>query len=242
MRSRADRIALAVGVLVLAVGPLLVTLLRSEDYSSSTTVRMSANPSGDLLPRPLEFVAGPLKVNALQRAVARDVDWLDSPRDLPDYVTVRSTSGPGRPRYVLTARGPSADGAHQLATVSAREVARAAENGARFFLGGELDQLRRELRRDDLDPARRRELAARREQAAAVMSGSQTAFEQSSPPATRADERLADRVLGAMPGSRPLRPNPIWAGLAGLTLAVALLAWVLALGPRRGSGASSAQL
>jgi hypothetical protein len=241
MRSRADMIGLALGVLLLALGPLVLTLLRSEDYTSTTTISMSDNPSGDLLPRPLGFVAGPVEVRDLQRAVDRRVGWLDSPRDLPDYVSIEAVDGPGRPQYVLTARGPGADEARALATASAREVIESAENGAHFFLGGELPKIERALRRDDLPAARRLELTQRRDDIQAVLDNQEFVYERTATPATRPDERAADRLLGALPGSRPLRPDPLWAGLAGLALALALLAWVLALSPASRRRAPSAQ-
>ena len=58
---RANIGALAVGVILLAVGPLALTLARAADYRSSTTVSLDAdNPSTAYLRAPVRFVAEPL--------------------------------------------------------------------------------------------------------------------------------------------------------------------------------------
>jgi hypothetical protein len=239
MRSRATTIALACAAAILVLGPLAFTLLRAEDYASSTTVRMKSSPLAEELPDSLglEFIAGLFDVRGFQRTIARQTDWPTDADDLPEYLSVRAA---GDGSFVVTARAPSADQAHELATVGGREISVAAENGVRFFLGGQLAGLDEQLRDDDLEPVSRLELTRERDEIAAVVNGDVTVYEQAPPPATKPKERLADRLLGALPGSRPERPNPLWAALAGAALAVALLAWVFALSPQRRSGAPSA--
>jgi hypothetical protein len=239
VRSRATTIALACAAAILVLGPLVFTLMRAEDYGSSTAVRMTSGPIADELPDSLglEFIEGLFDVRGFQRAVARATDWPPDADDLPEYMSVR---GADDGSFVVTARAPSADQAHELATVGAREIVAAAENGVRFYLGGQLAGLDEQLAAENLEPARRFELTSERNQVAAIVNGETTVYDTEVPPASKPKERLADRVLGALPGGRPERPNPLWAALAGAALAVALLAWVFALTPQRRSGAPSA--
>jgi hypothetical protein len=46
-------------------------------------------------------------------------------------------------------------------------------------------------------------------------------------------ERWADRLVDALPGDFPGRPGPVWAGIAGLILAITLWGLGLALRPPR---------
>jgi hypothetical protein len=50
---------------------------------------------------------------------------------------------------------------------------------------------------------------------------------------------MGDRVLGALPGKRTFRPDPIWVTVAGIALAAALVLWALALGPMRSRSSGS---
>jgi hypothetical protein len=47
--------------------------------------------------------------------------------------------------------------------------------------------------------------------------------------ATLETERIGDRALGALPGTRSFRPNLVWVTVAGVSLAMALVLWALAL-------------
>jgi len=222
--------ALAVGVILLAVGPLALTLARAADYRSSTTVSLNTeNPSTQYLQRPERFVSEPLEVEDVQRDVAREVGWFDAPDDLPDYVTV-SQGGPGE--LVVTAKAATPDEARELAEVTAALLIDAAEASARFTQPLQLQRIRRALRRDGLSAAEREELLRRRAEIAASVRERQPIFVAEVSPASLADERIGDRLLGALPGSRPLRPNPVWAAVAGIAMAIALALWVLVLSSR----------
>jgi hypothetical protein len=234
-------VALAVAAAILIVGPLALTLMRSEDYTSTTTLRITDSPLESRLPESirLSYLTAMLKVRDLQRGVLRDADWPEDAEDLPDYVSVQPSSEQGHAAYVLSARAPSADQANALATVSARELLRVAQNGVRLFFAVELRETEDRLESGDLEPAQRRALRRERDQLAAVVAGETTLYEPTATPATLPRERFADRLVGALPGTRSPRPNPLWACLAGAALAVALLIWVLALSPTRGSGSSA---
>jgi hypothetical protein len=140
------------------------------------------------------------------------------------------TGGPESRSFEIVARGPSSRQAQELATSTAEHVTEAAETAAQFVLAQELQTLQDRLREEEI-PASELELARARLrilQDAVQMRA--RIFSESPSPATLAKERAADRLLGALPGERPLRPNPLWAGLAGVALALALLTWVLLLG------------
>jgi len=234
MSRRVDTVALAIGVALLALGPLLLTLARADDYQSSTVVSLNAdNASARYLPDPRGLLAGPLKLKDPQREIAEAVEWFGTPADLPDYVRVTSQGGGA---FAVTARGPAPEEARQLAVVAARELREGGEAAAAFTQPFQLKQLRRALRRDDLSPARRDELLTRRSAIARSVREDADIYAANATPATVQSERIGDRLLEALPGSRPFRPNPFWAGAAGVALAGALMLWALALGSPRAHG------
>jgi hypothetical protein len=221
--------ALVCACAILALGPLVLTLLRAEDYSSSAEISFANPELGRQLPGAESFISEPLELRDLQRGVVRQIDWLE-PDELPDYVDGRVTGGPESRSFEIVARGPSSRQAQELATSTAEHVTEAAETAAQFVLAQELQTLQDRLREEEI-PASELELARARLrilQDAVQMRA--RIFSESPSPATLAKERAADRLLGALPGERPLRPNPLWAGLAGVALALALLTWVLLLG------------
>jgi hypothetical protein len=230
VRSRSTIVALACACAILALGPLVLTLLRAEDYSSSTEISLADPELGRHLPGTETFIGEPLELRDLQREVVRQVDWLEQPDELPDYVDVRVSGGPERRSFVIVARGPSPGQAQELARSTAEHVTEAAETAAQFVLARELQTLKDRVRENEV-PASELELArVRRRVFQDSVETRARIFSESPSPATLAKERPADRLLGALPGERPLRPNPLWAGLAGVALALALLTWVLLLG------------
>jgi hypothetical protein len=232
MRSKWTVAALACACLILVLGPLVLTLLRADEYTSTAELSFSTdNTVGRQLDQPRSFVAGPLKLRDLQRAVARRVDWIERPDDVPEYVSVREAAGADADSYLLEARGAGPEEAQALATAASEEVLRAAETAAQFLVHGELRGLNRRLRRGEIERSELEAARARRDDFQELADRGMRVFSQSPGPATLPAERAADRLLGALPGDRPIRPNPVWAGLAGLALAVALLVWVLVLLP-----------
>jgi hypothetical protein len=230
VNRRLNTAALALGVILLAISPLALTLARAADYRSSATVTInSENESTAYLPDPERLITEPLAVEDVQRDVASDVEWFNAPDDLEEYITVRG-AGPGE--FVVTARGPTPKEARQLAEVTAGFLIEAAEASARFTQPLQLQRIRRALRREAEPSPEREELVRRRAEIGQSVREQQRIFVAEPSQGTMASERIGDRILGALPGSRPLRPNPVWAAVAGLALALALALWALVLSSR----------
>jgi hypothetical protein len=228
---RIDLIALGIGVALLAFGPLALTLARADDYHSTAIVALNPdNPAARYLSEPQGLLADPIKVKDLQRHIAEDVGWFNTPKKLPAYVHV-SERGPGS--FAVVASGPGATEAQQLADASAQRLRDAAEVGAVFTESQQLQNARQELKAGDLSDARRAELTKLRGALAASVREHEDLFAAKPAPGTLQGEKIGDRVLGALPGKRTFRPDPLWAGIAGLALAAALALWALALGPWR---------
>jgi hypothetical protein len=232
MKGRLDRTVLTVGVLLLALGPLVVTLLRAEDYGSTTTISLNpANPTVAYFPDLGSLVSGPVDVTDVQRRVAREVDWFDTPRDLPDYVSVSERGTAERRQFLVLARGPSPEEAAELARVSSRSLLDAAETGATFTQPLQLKRIAAALGRGDQTAEERARLQQRRREVSASISGGEPIFAAQPQAPSLESERVGDRLLGALPGDRPLRPNLLWALVAGLVLAGVLVLCVAVLSP-----------
>lgn len=239
MNGRLNIAALALAVALLAVGPLALTLARAPDYRSSAAITLDeSNPSSAYLPGAESLVAKPLQVRDLQRQVAKRVDWFNSPNDLDESVSVRERRDPDGRAFVVTARGPSPKEAQELAQVTAVRLRDAAEAAARFTQPLQLQRIRKALSRTGATDAERDELLRRRTEIAKSVRTSQPIFDTTVGVATLSSQRIGDRVLGALPGSRPLRPDPVWAAVAGMALAGALALWVLVLSSPRPGGAA----
>jgi hypothetical protein len=229
VKSRWTVAALACAFVILALGPFVLTVMRADDYSSSAGITFADPAIGRQMPEPESFVAGPLELRDLQRTVARQVDWLERAEDLPEHVSIQQVGGPERSVFLVEARGAGPAEAQELATVAAKEVTSAAETAGQFWLASALQAADRQLRRGDLPPSELEDVRARRDQLQEAVDEGARIFNESPSRATQPSERAADRLLGALPGERPARPDPLWAALAGLALALALLTWVLVL-------------
>jgi hypothetical protein len=240
-RSRLNLTALWIAVALVAVGPLVLTLLRAEDYQSSATISFDdSNPSAADLPRTgpgspaRRLIATPLTAPELQKAMAKQVGWFDTPESLPDYVSVETRETDSRPVFVVTARGPGPEEAHELALATSRSLNQTADGRARFVRPLQLKLLRTALRDDEgLSDAERASLRERIAQLAAAIRVNKRVFAAEPTEPTLATAKPADRLIDALPGSRPLRPDPLWAAAAGLALAAALALWVLVLSSGR---------
>jgi hypothetical protein len=229
---RIDLIALVAAMALLALGPLALTLARTDHYHSTAVISLNPdNPVGRYLPN-LHLLRGPLSVKDVQKGIARQVGWFAVPTDLPDYVKVSELD----PRsFVVTARGPGGEQAQELAGSSAQRARDAAETAGGLVQGALLQATTRMLRRSGLPGSRRASLETRRRVLAASLRDQRSIYSPSTA-ATLPPEKIGDRVLGALPGERTFRPNPVWAGVAGFALAGALGLWAFALGgvrPRR---------
>ena len=227
MNRTIDKVALAIGALLLALGPLALTLTRADSYHSTAVVSLNAlNPGARFVPDPRGLLAGPLKVKDVQRQIAKDVGWFDTPRDLPDYVQVTRQ---GSTAFAVTARGPGNHEAQELAAAAAPRLRDAAELGATFTQTAQLKLLKEGLKRNDLSAAQRAALLARRKAVGQSVRKHAGVYAPNPPVATLETERIGDRALGALPGTRSFRPNLVWVTVAGVSLAMALVLWALAL-------------
>jgi hypothetical protein len=231
--SRPRRLAWVAVAVVLTAVPFAFNAARAASFSASV----------DLFPT--RVGAYPLEVDpAYWRRLGRERDlWLEMYRntgarpaeyrdaalralDRPPRVrlTVEAPS-PARAQELVNALGPQLVGA-SARTLAVRidrdiEATRAALPEAR---GAEARALQRRLRRLRGLDARTPFPPPR-----AVMGQ----------PAARPPIRgWADRVADAMPGTFPSRPSPVWAGLAGLLLALTAWGIALALVPPRPGRAS----
>jgi hypothetical protein len=234
---RIDLIAIGIAVVLLALGPLVLTLARADEYHSTAVVKLNAdNPAAVYLPDPLGLLSDPVKIKDLQRHVAEDVDWFNTPKTLPDYVQVKDR---GLGSFAIAASGPGADEAKQLADAAAQRLRDSAEVGAKFTQAQQLTRAREELKAGGLSEAERAKLEKRRDALAASVRDQEDLFAAKPDPGTLEGEKFGDRILGALPGNRTFRPDPIWVGVAGVALAAALALWALALGPGRSRRGSS---
>lgn len=203
-RSPQTLALLAACSLIVAVGPLALTLSRTE-YDASSSIAQSVD-----LPEytqtqevgGVKLIMGAI-INSpdARRAVADQAAWLDSPDEVATRVQLGARWRGGRPEAVITAHASTPDDARELAGATARTLREKAE------------------------------LVARSEDVyKSALGGGGQAFDPPGP--VRADgERPVDAVLAALPGRLPPRPQPVWAAVAGMALAAALILVVLALGP-----------
>jgi hypothetical protein len=235
---RVDLIALGVGMTLLALGPLALTLARSDSYEATAVVRIAtADPATRYLDNPRGLLAGPIDNDGLQRVVARDVIWFNHPKDLPKYVRV-STEDAGT--FAITARGPQPKEAVELADAAADRLRAAASSGANFTRLSLLSVTTNKLHDKGLSGAQRAKLEVRRHALAVSDRANHALFPPPITPAVPPSQRIGDRLATALPGDHTFRPDPVWVALAGVALAGALGLWALALGPRRsGSGSST---
>lgn len=198
---------MAVCGLLVAIAPLALALSR-EEYTASSVIAQSVE-----LPRytQAEEVAGVKLIMGasigspdLQRAVAREVGWLDSPEEVATRATLTARWRRGRPEAVIAVRASSLSDARSLAEATTRAVSERAELVVR------------------LGDAYR-----------GTRASGGGAFDPPTPIRT-GDERPLDAVLEALPGRLPPPPQPVWAAVAGLGLAGALSLAALALGPAAG--------
>lgn len=201
---RTFALVLACGLLV-AVGPVALTLARAKGgYTASSTIAQTA-PRPELTPAKdvasSLFVMGSiLNSPDLQGDVVGRLSWLGSRKEVGRRVTLSGRLRGGRPEIVVAARGQTAGDARQLAAVTASGLSTRIEPVAR--VGGTYRSVLRSQGRVFRAPT----------------------------PGPADAERLGDRVLAAVPGRVPPRPQPGWAAAVGLALGAALVVAALRLG------------
>ncbi len=209
LRSESPRTLVLVAVcgLVVAIGPLALALTRKDEYRAFGSIAQRAELA-ELTPAEnvagVELVMGAsLGSPDLQRAVARGAGGWLSAGQVTRHVTLEGRWREGRPEVLITTRASAPDDARTLAVAVSRALSQRAELVAR--LGDAYAILLRDGGR---------------------------AFEPPGPVQAES-ERPTDSVIAAVPGRMPPRPEPLWALVAGLALAAALIIVVLAFGRPR---------
>jgi hypothetical protein len=226
--------AVLIGCLVvLALGPLVLTLLRADDYNGSVTVSFAPGVrDGVPLVRNSDVLSqlqGPLRSRRVQRQVASEAPSLPSAKQLPDYVTIAPAREDGAPAFVFRARGPTPEEARQLAQATAAAVTPIVGPAVRLVEFAAFGRLKTRLQDGAYTPAERQRV---RTYQRGLQRQGDAIFASQTTLGPLADKKVGDRVLSALPGSTPARPSPVWAGLAGLGLALAFGVWVIVLSDR----------
>lgn len=234
--------AVLIGCLaVLALGPLVLTLLRADDYHGSVTVAFApAVRDGIPLVRNADVLSqlqGPLRSRRVQRQVASEAPSLPSPKQLPDYVSIDQRRQAGAPVFVIKARGPTPEEARQLGEAVAEAATPIVGPAVRLVEYAALGRFKDRLREGAYTPAERQRVRNLQRE---LQRQGDAIFASEITPGPLADKKLGDRVLSELPGSTPARPSPVWAGLAGLGLALAFGVWVIVLNDRGRASRSTA--
>jgi hypothetical protein len=236
--SPRQRAIWAAVILGLALVPALISASRPENVRSAVLLEPAAGqkaPTGVMA----NYLRSVVNVPIVQSRVAwsRSRYWdliglehvdVDVQEAGPDGQGVRLTVADRTPRK-----------ARDLATAVAAEVVYQTRRAAsrRASARGGVLFIDHALRNPNLSHARRAELITQRQLVATQAHQLRNAVEaRISRPATMPAGDRIDRVVSkAAPGGVP-RPNPIWAGLAGLFVGLALCALRLALPATRAPG------
>lgn len=194
-------VLMAVCGLVVAIGPLALALSRKDEYRAFSSIAQRATLA-ELTPAEnvagVELVMGAsLGSPDLQRAVARGAGGWLSADQVTRRVTLEGRWREGRPDVLITTRASAPEDARILAVAVTRALSQRAELVARLGDGY-----------------------------GSLLRGGGRAFEPPTPVQAES-ERPTDSVLAAVPGRMPARPEPLWALVAGLALAAALITVVL---------------
>ena len=212
-RSPGTLILVVACALIVAIGPLAMTLSRKE-YEASSSIAQRVDLPGYTPAQELagvKLIMGAL-INSpsVRRTLANEVAWTGSAEQVAMRLELGARRRAGYPEAVITARASTVDDARELAAATARTLRERAERVVR-----------------------------RQEAYQSVLRGGARAY-GSPTPARAGGERPVDAALAALPGRLPPNPDPVWAAVAGLALAAALLLAVVALGPWERKGRSDA--
>ena len=119
MRVRSPRLPalLATCLLIVALGPLALTLLRATDYEATFSIAQSASlPVSEFSQAEqvagIQLLMGPITTSpGFQREVLSKVDWPDRPKQVTEQTTLAGQWRDGRPVAVITASAPFRPGA-----------------------------------------------------------------------------------------------------------------------------------
>lgn len=239
-RSPRTLAIVAVCLTVVGVGPLVLTLFRADHYTSSSTITLqSADPSVEQsrqLRGIRELLGNVLISQPVQQQLRNLARYLTLPEDAPEHVEVHGRRQADKLEFVVSVQGPTAKDAQTYARAVSSTLLEAAEPYAQTLRAALLRRTRKALRRSDPGTEQHRALTRRRDLLGARVRGADPIFMPTPSGGTLEEERLADRLVGALPGRQPARPHPALAALAGIGLAAALALWVGLAGLWSGSG------
>ena len=233
--GRRERVVMALAVLALAVVPALVSALRPATLWSET--RLAPEPGerarpGLMAPLIERWVSLPVVQDRIAFTRSRWYWLVDL--DLADVEA--SPAGPGGQGAFVRVPGRTPGEAQEVAEVVARQLVKHFRGAAKRREGTRraLLVVDKALRDPDLTPARRDELLRQRRFINVQARGDEgvAALRVVSRP-TRPDGGVVDGVTRRVVSDGVPRPHPLWAGLAGLLMGLALCALWLAL-PVRG--------
>ena len=218
--SRRRRLGFAVVALMLIVVPVTFNSAREASYSASVELAPRAvdgyPPVTD--PAYYEVFLDDFQLHANMR---ENVDA--SPSDYDD-ATVRPTAG-RRLRLTVTAEVPIR--ARDIVNELGPQLSEASRRHLERQVAGDMVKLEERLRSDGTSARERRRLRRRLRRLERLdplkLQRIGVPARASAPPI----RGWADEVADAAPGELPPRPNPVWAGLAGLL--VALILWLIGL-------------
>jgi hypothetical protein len=233
--GRRERVLLVVLVAVMALAPALVALARETSHRA--TVELLVANEGDDAADAIGYVRSQLVNPFVRNSIVKQVGaaWAGEPEFYGDIGVAAGADG-DPPSVRLTASGDSPAEARRVADIAAREIVAGTQQRARRMERGEriLTTIERRLAEGDLSARQRRSLRGRAAFIRAEAAGLESVVAlRVAGEASSSSLGLADRVIDALrPGGAP-RPQPIWAGIAGLITGLALCAlWLVVRPPR----------
>jgi hypothetical protein len=228
---RRERVLLAVVLLILTVVPAAIAAARSSEVRVELALERAA--PGFSAPQGVPaYVRSMLRGSRLREHVAGVTgrSWRDL-EDHYDAIEVVRRGAPGHREVVMRVPADTVRDAEKLADAIVGKLDIDAElqvNGRTL-----LARIGRRLRDENLSEAVRRRLITQRLFARAGLRSFRNDIPlRASRPVTEAPRGTVDRAIDSLPGENPPYRSPVWTGLAGLLLGLALCSlWLLARSP-----------
>jgi hypothetical protein len=229
--TRAQKAFAVLFLLLLVAMPVGLTLARGDRYESRIPMfEVDRNREAQRFPIPPNLEAYVSRLAIAERVTTTAPRLVDFPIDRSD-VAASTRVAPGRsPRSVfLIATGTTPERAERLANVVARLMVDESRHEVEARVRGTLQELLGRGTDPELSRAEQGSIRRRIDELVDVLRGLSTPLAvgdmRASTPAVTAP---VDKLVQRLPGESPPSPSPVWVGLAGLLLAVALLVlWLL---------------
>jgi hypothetical protein len=226
-----ERLLLGLVIALLTVVPALVAAARPSSYRSEVELRVP-QPEARRLEPPrayvTSFVGGPILRGHMMELLG---DAWPQYRPLSERIAVTAGRREDGGRVIVAVPAERPSQARELAGFVAEKLLAdaALKYPARRRARAALARVERALREPGLEPARRRELLARRRSAEATAAVYVPIVPlRASGPATQPKLSGIDSAVRRLLGHDQPPPSPLWSGFAGLLLALALCAlWLL---------------